>query len=315
MRFLWTTIVALLIGGAPGYAVEPVLDRDFADPFVLVTATGLVAYATNSDEGGMVLHIPRSSSRDGRHWSPPVEAMPAVPRWARLRRPDLWAPEVIAIGDRYVMYFSARHATRTRADGGTLCIGTAVARRPEGPFAPASKPLTCGGAFGVIDASPFRDGQDLWLYMKTDGNCCGAPTTVLAARLSADGLHLAAAPVPVPGATNDAAWEGKVIEGPEMRRHADRLYLFFAGGDFGGAGYALGYARCETPAGPCVAAGENPILASGHGLVGPGHGCIFDWRGRTWLAVAGWRNAPSRRAMYLLPLDWSGDRPIVTAEP
>ena len=293
----------------------PVIDADFADPFVFATPHGLVAYATNNVSNGRLLHVPRSTSIDGQHWSTLADAMPVAPRWAHAGQPDIWAPEVIQVGRRYVLYFSARHARRTRSDGLTLCIGAAVARRPEGPFVAQPEPLSCGGDVGLIDASPLRDGASLWLYAKTDGNCCAMPTTIVVARLSADGLQLAGDLAPLDGVTNDAAWEGNVIEGPEMRRHADHLYLFFAGGDYGRADYALGYARCDTVTGPCRPAPENPILASEQGLVGPGHGTVFDWRGGTWLAVAAWRDAPRRRAMYLMPIDWIDDRPIISTEP
>ena len=313
-RTLIAVLLALLLAPV-ARAQVPVLDRDFPDPFVLATPRGLVAYATNGVAGGRLLHVQRSMSRDGRHWSAPVDAMPMAPRWARAGRPDIWAPEVMQVGDRYVLYFSARHATRTRPDGLTLCVGAAVARRPEGPFVPQAEPLTCGGALGAIDASPFRDGEDLWLYVKTDGNCCHTPTTMIAQHLSADGLRVVGDATTLAGVTNDRPWEGAVIEAPEMRRHDDKLYLFFAGGAYDRADYALGYAHCDTPAGPCSDAAENPILATRPGLFGPGHGSVFEWRGRTWLAVAAWRGAPRpHRAMYLLPIDWVRGGPAVRVD-
>lgn len=309
------TIIALgllVAMAAAAHPPRPVLDVDFADPFVLAVDGGLVAYATNTERGGRRIDVQISTSRDGRHWSAPAEGMPVPPAWARARDPDIWAPEAISIGSRYVLYFSARHATRTRPDGRTLCVGAAVANRPEGPFVPQAEPLTCGGAHGVIDASPLRDGADLWLYVKTDGNCCHAPTTFIAQRLSPDGLSLVGAPTTLSGVTNDARWEGAVIEAPEMRRHAGRYYLFFAGGAYDHDDYALGYALCDTPNGPCHAAPENPILRTRPGLFGPGHGCVFKWRGRTWLAIAAWRNGPRRyRAMYLERVEWVRGRPLI----
>ena len=308
-------IAALLALAAPAVraAPRPVLDRDFPDPFVWPTRGGLVAYATNSAPRGRLLHVQMSTSRDGRHWSAPVDAMPAAPRWARRGTPDIWAPEVARVGNRFLLYFSARHATRTRPDGLTLCVGVAVARRATGPFIAQSQPLTCGGAHGVIDASPFEAEGTRWLYVKTDGNCCHTQTTIVAQRLTMDGLHLAGAPVTVQGVTDAASPPGRVIEGPEMRRHDGRYTLFYARGAYDRADYALGTAHCDTPTGPCHAAPE-PILATRPGLFGPGHGCVFAWRGRSWLAVAAWRPRPlPHRAMYLFPLDWARGRPVVRA--
>lgn len=307
----------------------PVLDAAFADPFVLPVADGLVAYATNRTEAdGTHTHTPVSTSRDGRHWTTPVEAMPDAPPWARAGRPDIWAPEAMRIGTRYVLFFSARHATRSRPDGLTLCIGAAVALQPTGPFVPQSEPLTCGGEHGVIDVSPFRDedadadgngNERLWLIYKTDGNCCGVHTTFVTQRLRADGLALTGPAHVLAGARNDQPWEGRVIEAPQLLRRDGQLWLFYAGNDYGNGAYATGYARCDSPLGPCHDAPENPILRSLPGtppLVGPGHQSVFHHAGRDWIAYHGWRAAtgdhPRYRAMYVQPLDWRDGRPIPT---
>lgn len=318
LRFLLTGVL-LLITSTPSLAATPVLDSDFPDPMILPVGDGLVAYATNGEQGGKHLNIQFSRSGDGSIWSAPVDAMPKPPRWARSRGPDLWAPEVMKVGDKYVMYFSARHKTRMRPDGLTLCVGVAVAEAPEGPFEPQPEPLTCGGEFGAIDASPFRDGDDLWLYVKTDGNCCAMPTGVIAQRLTPDGQHLAGQPMPIAGVTNDQPWEGGVVEGEQMIRHDGRYYLFFAANDYSGDRYATGYALCVGPAGPCRDAAENPILKSGPDLVGPGHQSVFEFRGRTWMAYHAWRTQidPRRRyrALYMSPLDWVEGRPVNAINP
>jgi len=294
----------------------PVLDVDFADPFILPVGDALVAYATNTDRSSRRLNVQVSRSVDGVHWAAPKDAMPIAPRWARAHDADIWAPEAMRVGTHYVLYFSARHVTRRRPDGLTLCVGAAVSGRSEGPFRPEPEPLTCGNQQGAIDVSWFRDGSQMWLYVKTDGNCCRVTVHVLAQKLSPDGLHLVGQPNTLGRLTNDRAWEGKVVEAPEMRRHHGQLYLFFAGGDYSGAQYAIGYARCASPKGPCDQAAENPILASQPGLIGPGHENVFDWRGRSWIAFAAWRDGhPRYRAMYIAPLDWVAGRPVVALAP
>lgn len=311
-------------GAQPSAAPRPVLDEEFADPFVLPLQDGsLVAFATNRrGKDGTALHVPMSTSQDALHWTAPREAMPQLPAWARADRPDLWAPEAIRAGNGYVLFFSARHATRRRPDGLTLCIGAAVSRDATGPYVPQPEPLTCGGEHGVIDVSPVRErsasgGEHLWLLYKTDGNCCGAPTTFVAQRLRADAQALVGEPRVVQGAVNDQPWEGHVVEAPQMVQHAGQWYLFFAGNDYGSGAYATGYARCDSPLGPCVDAGENPILRSRDGdppLVGPGHQSVFEHAGGSWIAFHGWRPAegdrPRYRAMYVLPLDWRQGRPV-----
>ena len=68
---MWQTLnIALLVTllASTAYAGQPVLDRDFADPFVLPTPGGLVAYATNTGREGHGLNLQVSRSRDGHRW-------------------------------------------------------------------------------------------------------------------------------------------------------------------------------------------------------------------------------------------------------
>lgn len=314
-RILLTLSLALTLDIAPPLddGRTPVLDVDFADPFILTTGSGLYAYATNTQRHGARLNVQVSHAGPGMRWTPPSEAMPELPPWALRERPDIWAPEVLETPQGYVLYFSARHATLRRRDGLTLCVGAARASQPEGPFTPEPMPLTCGGRDGVIDPSPFRAAGELWLYVKTDGNCCGAPTRILAQRLSSNGLGLLGAPVALTGVTNDKLWEGKVVEAPQMVAHAGRYYLFYSANDYASGAYAVGYARCRGPAGPCQDAPENPILRSGDALVGPGHQSLFQLGGRTYLAHHGWRQAKGvserRRALYIRSLTWTAGGP------
>jgi beta-xylosidase len=302
-------------------AAAPVLDTDFPDPFVLPTSDGLVAYATNTYRRGHLVHVQMSRSADGRTWSPPHEAMPVTPAWARQDQPDIWAPEVIKAYGRYVMYFSARHATLTRPDGLTLCVGAAISDKPEGPFQPMTQPLTCGGRYGVIDASPFRDGDKLWLYLKSDSNCCGEPIRIFAQRLSDNGLDLVGQPTALDGVTNDRNWEGGVVEAPRMVAHGGAHWLFYSANDYSGWPYAVGVAECRRLKGPCEDSPRNPILSStgvGPGaLVGPGGESLFHWQGQTWMAFHGWRRRDGDRwryrALYIAPVEWTSDGPEIGA--
>lgn len=313
IAWLATAAALLALPAAAQVAPAPVLDADFPDPFVLVDDDdSLIAYATNTTRAGKRLHVQVSRSTDGRTWTPPADAMPTLPEWVLKQTPDVWAPEALKVGDRYVLYFSARHRSLRRPDGRTLCVGAASSDRPEGPFLPQPEPLTCGGRDGVIDVSPLRVGENLLLYTKTDGNCCGAQITVLVQRLTPDGLKIGSGAVAIQGVTNDKPWEGNVVEGPQMRRIDGGWMMFFAANDYGSADYALGYATCDGPLGPCRDAPENPILKRSEGLSGPGHQSVFDWRGRTWITHHAWRSKDGKRyrPMFLRPLDLVDGKPV-----
>ena len=74
----------------------------------------------------------------------------------------------------------------------------------------------------------------------------------------AEGATLTGKPVRL--LTNHALWHGRVIEAPQMHVRDGRYYLFYSAHAFDSSNYAVGYALCEGPLGPCQDAQENPIL-------------------------------------------------------
>lgn len=283
---------------------------DFPDPFVLAAGGAWFAYATNS--AGR--HVQAARSADLRHWNTLPDAMPALASWVKADRPDVWAPEVIQLGDRYALYYTARDKA-----SGKQCVGAAVADAPGGPFRDsASAPLVCQvSEGGTIDPSPLADGGHLYLYFKSDGNCCDMQTHLYGQQLRADGLALVGQPVRL--LSNERAWEGKVVEAPSMYLHQGRYLLFYSANDYGGSAYAVGYASCTSPMGPCTAAADGPVLRSsgaGAGLIGPGHQHLFDDGGQTmiayhaWEQLAGGAQGPSR-FLYIDRLDWVDGKPVV----
>ncbi|MDP8914533.1 MAG: glycoside hydrolase family 43 protein [Pseudomonadota bacterium] len=314
---------------APPRPFVPVYETDFPDPFIIEHKGEYLAYATNS--GGT--NLPMASSRDLITWTTVrdpdrpgkrLDAMPVLAPWVEAGR--TWAPEVIKLGGRWLLYYTARHKKRN-----TQCVGVAAAADPRGPFRDNSaEPLVCdyeGG--GTIDAHPFHDtdGQ-LYLYHKSDSNSIRKPTTpIWGQRLSPDGMSVVGKPVSL--LLNDRPWEAHVIESPTMVRTARGYTMLFSANHFGWephqrlSPYAMGYATCATPLGPCTDAPENPILHSYNDrkagcLSGPGHQAVFQARGRSyiafhaWGATAGCRTANKGRYMYIAPLSWTAaGKPVI----
>ena len=199
---------------------NPVLRENFADPFILEVEATYWLYATN----GSGKNISLARSTDLVSWKILGDAMPALPKWAKLTGGLVWAPEVIKIGEQYLMYYTARDKASDKQ-----CVGVAVSDKPEGKFKDQNlQPLVCQSQEGgTIDASPFRD-QDgkLYLYYKNDGNCCSMATYIYVQELAADGLSLVGEPLRL--IRNDQLWEGHVIEAPTMFEHDGRYYLFFS---------------------------------------------------------------------------------------
>ncbi len=305
-------VSSLLTVTAQAEFQNPVLRTDFPDPFVLEVDDVYYAYATNA--AGKNIQVSRSA--DLIHWELPKEAMPALPSWAKLGGSLVWAPEVLRLGDRYLLYYTARDKTSNKQ-----CIGVAESDKPEGKFKDTrDQPLVCQAEEGgSIDASPFRDVDKLYLYWKNDGNCCGMATYLYVQELTPDGLGLTGEPVRL--VRNDEAWEGRVVEAPTMWKHEGDYYLFFSANNYAGFEYAVGYATCATPTGPCEDAPENPILASRMDeqplVIGPGHQTIIeDAAGDDWLVYHVWQVTSAglrgdSRLLWLDRLEWQDDKPVV----
>lgn len=286
-------------GVTQGFAI----DQDFADPDVLVHDGTAYAFATNTP--GFLVRS--ATSTDMADWKVSQrDALTALPAWAQPGR--TWAPDVAEVSPgAYVMYITAQDAASNRQ-----CIGTATSSTPGGPFTPASAtslvcPVEAGGA---IDASTFRDDDgSLHLLWKTDGNCCGFDTWIETAPLSADGLSLTGPPVKL--LKQDRAWEGSLVEAPDLVKRDGVYVLFFSANDYGGDDYAIGTATGASLTKPFTSQAK-PFLtsaSSGGRYHGPGGQDVVTFDGRDWLVFHSWDDAFSYRGMVVRELDWDGATP------
>ncbi|HZB96473.1 MAG TPA: glycoside hydrolase family 43 protein, partial [Herpetosiphonaceae bacterium] len=294
----------------PGEFANPVIDQDFADPGALRVGDTYYAYATNF--GSTNVQVARS--KDLVHWEMLNDALPILPAWASPN--NTWAPEVMALADgkSYVMYFTARDTTSNKQ-----CVGVATGDKPEGPFkSTQNKPFVCQlDEGGTIDPSPFRDGNKQYLYFKNDGNCCNLTTYLYVQELAPDGLSLVGQPTRL--VSNDKPWEGSVVEAPEMVKHDDKYYLLFSANNYAGVDYAVGYASCKSPTGPCQDAPENPILKSDlkdkPPVIGPGGESMTTFGSETWMLYHAWEVTAAglgdRRLMWIDRVTWEDGKPHV----
>ncbi len=256
------------------YASGARFPYDFADPFVLRAGGVYYAYSTNAGAGD--IQVIRSP--DLVNWELVGNGLAGVPRWASANA--TWAPAVLARGNGYVAYYSVRHAASQRQ-----CISRAVSARPAGPFVDDSYgPLVCQAADGgSIDPSPFVDSDGrAHLLWKSEGRG-GTPPTIWSQELSADGLALTDSAHALLVA--DRTFEAGVIEAPTLVHEAGGYYLLYAAADWNSRGYAVAYAACAGPAGPCLKPADGRVLTSGSRLAGPGGAEVFrDGGGTPWVA-------------------------------
>jgi len=265
--------------GAAGTFTNPVYDADFPDPQVIKVGATYWAYGTN----GALGNLPTLRSDDLVEWEEVGDGMPQLAPWVQPGK--TWAPEVMSLApNRYLLYYTAAGARQ-----GRQCIGRAVATTPEGPFTDTTTaPLVCQTAEGgSIDASPFRaaDGS-LYLLWKNDGNCCGLDTWLYVQRMSPDGLRLVGERRRL--LQQDAPWEGSLVEAPFLWEHDGRFFLFYSANAYDQDAYAVGYATCGGPMGPCRKAPDNPVLSSEGEAAGPGHCSLVEVDGRTWMLYHAW---------------------------
>ncbi len=285
-------------------APVPVLDEDFPDPDVLRVGDTYYAYATQRPGPNRNLQMARST--DLRTWElVDQDPLPRLPDWATTGR--TWAPDVSAVGDGFVMYFTARSV-----DPDLQCIGVATASAPTGPFTPVGKgPLICPEAEGgAIDAATYvePDGKR-YLLWKNDGNCCGKDTWLQLQPLSADGLTKQGASRKL--VKQDQPWEGNLVEAPTLVRRDNQYTLLYSANDYGGEKYATGYATAARIEGPYTKADQPLLSTEGTDVIGPGGQDVVPGPdGKTYLVFHGWDPAITKRAMYLEELGWKGPVPV-----
>jgi beta-xylosidase len=301
----------------------PAWNDDGPDPSLLRVGHEYFAYTTGTTWGNRigVLRSDRPDSgwqtASGReHGS---TALPSVPGW---QVPDTqWAPAVYRFAGRYVMFYAAQ-----RQGPMEWCLSVAVADQPEGPFADltgSTGPIVCQDHLGgTIDPHPFVDADGTpWLYFKNndgigdrDGTSAdeAAVSSAWAVRLSADGTWPTGEHHHVMAKNSEQHPWQTTVDNPQMVLRGGVHYLFHTGGDYiGNDTYAVGYATCAGPLGPCYT-NPDPILRSYGDVAGPGGGTVLrDADGGWWISYHAWPRGTchdyscgAERKMWVAPLRW-----------
>jgi beta-xylosidase len=301
---------------------NPVHDGYFADPFVLRTDDGYVAYGTGRMVGGRAFEVLRSP--DLVHWTSVGGALEPP---GGVEATDYWAPEVAFHDGRWFMYYSCGVGEK-----GHL-LRVAIADAAEGPFRDQGIVLTPDERF-AIDPHPFRDASGDWYMFYAhdvlEGERIG--TTVAVDRML-DMTHLAGRPRTLLRASDD--WQlfrrdremyGRVadwhtLEGPFVVLRDGRYFLLYSGGAWEEPNYGVSYAVADHPAGPYREPVTGPaVLRTRPGVVlGPGHNSVVEGpRGGDWIVYHAWDPARSARRMCIDRLAWGPDGPLASgpsAEP
>lgn len=288
----------------------------FADPFVLETPGGYVAYGTvPPDAAPGRTRFRMATSPDLVHWQDAGGALEPVSGLGD----DYWAPEVAFHEDRYYLYYSVGHGER----GHHLRVASSDA--PTGPFRDEGINLTPGERF-AIDAHPFRDDDGTWYLFYAHDVLTGPRVgTMIAVDRMVGMTALAGEPQTI--LRPDADWQlyerrrsmyGRVVdwhtlEGPSVVHRRGRYYCLFSGGAWGNETYGVSWAEADRPLGPWrrSATYRRVLRTERPDLVGPGHTSITTRGGLDVLAFHAWDAAHTARRMHLATLRWGDDGPRV----
>lgn len=256
------------------------------DPSTLVRC-GAYWYVFATGEG-----IPSWRSRDGQTWEPTARVFPdGFPKWVQEALPGhdrkFWAPDVIQVGNRYLLYYSV-----SRWGVNTSVIG-AVANKSLDPADAAYQWTDLGRVvasarsnnYNAIDPSVARDARGgLWLAFGSFW--AGIQLVQLD---PASGLRMSeTAPV------YPLAWN-REIEAACLYRRGRWHYLFVNWGlccRGANSTYEIRMGRSERVTGPyrdkdgkdLLKGGGSLFLGTKGSFVGPGHAGVFDDNGKTFLS-------------------------------
>ncbi len=291
-------------------------DEYFADPYVLRTDDGYVAYGTNP---GSVLEreFEVLTSPDLVEWT---SHGGALERPGGVPGTDYWAPEVAHADGRWWMYYSVgdgdhgHHLRVASSDG------------PLGPFIDLGLNLTPDEDF-AIDAHPFRDVDGRWyLYFARDVLAGPRPGTHLAVVPLRDMVTVDGPATAVLEPTEDwqiyerdrpmygALYDWHTLEGPSVVRRHDRYWMTYSGGAWTGAGYGVTWAVADAPLGPWRPAPEGSprLLATTGDLIGPGHNSLtVGPDGEDVIAFHAWDRSRTRRELHTRRIHFSPGGPSI----
>ena len=145
-------LVALAVSGAGASAAsayrEPAAPFKVGDPGVLFAHGRWIDLATGSWSQPGTTSV--ADQARGPWTLTNKQLLTRRPEWAAVNDHSVWAPSLIKIGGKYVVFYAAV----IKGEGPKRCIGTGVSDHPAGPFEPRDRPISCIAGHGAPDSEP-----------------------------------------------------------------------------------------------------------------------------------------------------------------
>ena len=265
--------------------------------------------------------IPSFHSRDLVKWEPGPPVFRAAPAWIAgavpaNRNMNYWAPDLIRLGDRYLLYYAVSSFGKITS---AIGLATTPTLDPADPaYAWTDRGIVVqsreGGDYNAIDPSVFFD-DDGTLWMAFGSYWSGIKLVQLDPRT---GLRLAPDSPVSPLAYN------KSIEASCLYKHDGYYYLFVNWGTCCRgveSTYNIRVGRSRRITGPyldrdgvdMLKAGGTLLLSSRGPLFGPGHAGILVDGGKSWFTsdFEGDARMGGKSTLAIMPLAWKSGWPEV----
>jgi arabinan endo-1,5-alpha-L-arabinosidase len=265
--------------------------------------------------------VPSYHSKDLVKWERGPAVFKSPPEWiAKIvpanRNMVYWAPDIIKLGDRYLLYYSvSSFGKMTSAIG----LATNPTLDPADPafhwtdqgFVVRTQEGQAGEAYNAIDPAVFRD-RDGSPWLTFGSYWTGIKLIQLDPKT---GLRAAPDSKIFSLAYNDS------IEASYLCRHDEYYYLFVNWGSCcqgPKSTYNIRIGRSKTITGPyldkagvgMLKKGGSVFLATTNGpLIGPGHAGTLNAQGKTWFTsdFEGDLRMNGRATLAIMPLRWNAD--------
>jgi arabinan endo-1,5-alpha-L-arabinosidase len=262
--------------------------------------------------------VPSYRSRDLVKWEPGPVVFQTAPAWiAKIvpenRRRLYWAPDIIKLGDRYLLYYSVSTIGKMTSAIGLATTPTLDPADPAYHWTDQGFVVRTqeGDGYNAIDPSVFHD-RDGRLWLSFGSYWSGIKLVELEPQ---SGKRLAPDSQPVPLAYNES------IEASYLCRHDDYYYLFVNWGSCcrgPQSTYNIRVGRSQSVTGPYLdKAGVNLLqrggslfLATTNGpLIGPGHAGTLRAQGKDWFTsdFEGDLRLEGNATLAIMPLRWNAD--------
>ena len=262
--------------------------------------------------------VPSYRSRDLVKWERGPAVFKTAPEWIagivpENRHMNYWAPDIMKLGDRYLLYYSVSSMGKMTS---AIGLATNPTLDPDDPaYHWTDQGLVVrtqdGDGFNAIDPSVFhdRDGS-LWLTFGSywSGIKLIQLDPLTGKRMAGDSKLLSLA-------------YHESIEASYLCRHDDYYYLFV---NWGGccrgpeSTYNIRIGRSKSVTGPyldkagvdMLHSGGSLFLATTNGpLIGPGHAGTLNAQGKDWFTsdFEGDLRMEGRATLAIMPLRWNVD--------